>query len=197
MQQTRSTAHSTTKAKPFDQRPFLWLLGVMLFSISLLAAATLRAQEKTVTTHGYSFYGSLTYPEDYPHFKYVNPNAPKGGEIAIGTTGTFDSMHPYTRKGRAGALSSVMYESLLGSGTNAEAPADVYGEGYGLLAERMEYDEGRNWVIFYMRPEARFSDGTPVTAHDIEFSHNLLLDEGLKSLCGCGPQTYSKGRSFG
>ncbi len=181
MQQTRSTAHSTTKAKPFDQRPFLWLLGVMLFSISLLAAATLRAQEKTVTTHGYSFYGSLTYPEDYPHFKYVNPNAPKGGEIAIGTTGTFDSMHPYTRKGRAGALSSVMYESLLGSGTNAEAPADVYGEGYGLLAERMEYDEGRNWVIFYMRPEARFSDGTPVTAHDIEFSHNLLLDEGLKS----------------
>jgi len=50
-----------------------------------------------------------------------------------------------------------------------------------LLAESLEYDEGRNWVIFNMRPEAKFSDGTPVTAHDIKFSHNLLLDEGLKS----------------
>ena len=61
------------------------------------------------------------------------------------------------------------------------APADVYGEYYGQLAERMEYDEGKNWVIFYMRREARFSDGTPLTAHDIAFSHNLLLEEGLKS----------------
>jgi len=79
-------------------------------------------------------------------------------------------------------LASVMYESLLGEGVNqTPAPADVYSQAYGLLAESLEYDEGRNWVIFNMRPEARFSDGTPVTAHDIKFSHNLLLDEGLKS----------------
>ena len=91
-------------------------------------------------------------------------------------------MNPYSRKGRSGALASVMYESLLGEGVNqTPAPADVYSQAYGLLAESLEYDEGRNWVIFNMRPEARFSDGTPVTAHDIKFSHNLLLDEGLKS----------------
>jgi microcin C transport system substrate-binding protein len=91
-------------------------------------------------------------------------------------------MHPYTRKGRAGALSTIMYESLLGDGTGgASAPADVYGESYCLLCERVEYPETKDWVIFYMRPEARFSDGTPVTAHDIAFSHNLLLEEGLKS----------------
>jgi microcin C transport system substrate-binding protein len=112
----------------------------------------------------------------------VNPDAPKGGEISIGTVGTFDSMNPYSRKGRSGALGSVMYESLLGEGVNqTPAPADVYSQGYGLLAESLEYDEGRNWVIFNMRPEAKFSDGTPLTAHDIRFSHNLLLDEGLKS----------------
>ena len=176
MQQTRTQ----TDAKRIDLRPVIRTLGVMGLSLMLLAATMLRAED-TVKTHGYSFYGDLTYPEDYPHFAYVNPNAPKGGEISIGTLGTFDSMHPYTRKGRAGALSSVMYESLLGSGTNADAPADVYAEYYGLLANGLEYDEGRNWVIFTMRPEAKFSDGTPVTAHDIAFSHNLLLDEGLKS----------------
>jgi len=140
------------------------------------------AQENMVVTHGYSFYGDLTYPEDFTHFDYVNPDAPKGGEIALNVVGTFDSMHPYTRKGRAGALSSVMYESLLGDGTGgASLPADVYGESYCLLCERIEYPETKDWVIFYMRPEARFSDGTPVTAHDIAFSHNLLLDEGLRS----------------
>jgi microcin C transport system substrate-binding protein len=157
-------------------------LGIMTFALALIWSTVLRAQEAMVVSHGYSFYGDLTYPEDYEHFDYVNPDAPKGGEIALSVVGTFDSMHPYTRKGRAGALSTVMYESLLGDGTGgASAPADVYGESYCLLCERIEYPETKDWVIFFMRPEARFSDGTPVTAHDIAFSHNLLLDEGLKS----------------
>ncbi|MEM6888047.1 MAG: extracellular solute-binding protein [Pseudomonadota bacterium] len=135
-----------------------------------------------VDSHGYSFYGDLSYPADYQHFDYVNPEAPKGGEIALSVVGTFDSMHPYTRKGRAGALSSMMYESLLGDGTGgSSAPADVYAEYYCLLCERLEYPETKDWVVFYLRPEAQFSNGTPVTAHDIAFSHNLLLDEGLKS----------------
>lgn len=135
-----------------------------------------------IKSHGYSFYGDLTYPADFPHFNYVNPNAPKGGEISLSTLGTFDSMNPYSRKGRGGALSTIMYESLFGEGVGGEsAPADVYAEYYCLLCESLEYPETRDWVIFNMRPEARFSDGTPVTAHDIEFSHNLLLDQGLQS----------------
>ena len=160
--------------------------GFSLFVLcfALLWAGTARAQNSDgmIVSHGYSFYGDLKYPADYAHFDYVNPDAPKGGEISLSVVGTFDSMHPYTRKGRAGALSTIMYESLLGDGTGgASAPADVYGESYCLLCERIEYPETKDWVIFYMRPEARFSDGTPVTAHDIAFSHNLLLDEGLKS----------------
>ena len=159
-------------------------VGIVALILAFAATTMARADGhgNNIVSHAFSFYGDLKYPEDYPHFEYVNPDAPKGGEIALGVVGTFDSMHPYTRKGRAGALSSSIYESLLGEGVNGTAaPADVYGEYYGLLAERLEYDEGKNWVIFYMRPEAEFSDGTPLTAHDIAFSHNLLLDEGLKS----------------
>lgn len=156
--------------------------GVCLLGSSAIWADAASAQDNMVVSHGYSFYGDLTYPADYSQFDYVNPDAPKGGEIALSVVGTFDSMHPYTRKGRAGALSTIMYESLLGDGTGgASLPADVYGESYCLLCERIEYPETKDWVIFYMRPEARFSDGTPVTAHDIAFSHNLLLDEGLRS----------------
>ncbi|WP_241434489.1 extracellular solute-binding protein [Sulfitobacter noctilucae] len=140
-----------------------------------------RAQDELIQSHGYSFFGDLTYGPDYTHFDYVNPDAPKGGEISLSTLGTFDSMNPYSRKGRGGALSTVMYESLLGEGVNAPAPADVYSEYYGLLAHTVEYPPSKDWVIFYMRPEARFSTGDPVTAYDIEFSHNLLLDQGLKS----------------
>ncbi|MEP1941563.1 MAG: extracellular solute-binding protein, partial [Sulfitobacter sp.] len=144
--------------------------------------ARAEGDETIIKSHGYSFYGDLKYPADYPHFDYVNPEAPKGGEIAISTLGTFDSMNPYSRKGRGGALSTMMFESLLGEGIGSEAaPADVYSEYYCLLCESLEYPEGKDWVIFHMRPEARFSTGDPVTAHDIAFSHNLLLEQGLKS----------------
>lgn len=139
--------------------------------------------EKIITSHGYSYFGDLKYPENYQHFDYVNPNAPVGGEISIAISGSFDSLNPYSRKGRASPLSTSMYESLLGESltSGGSMPADAYGEYYGLLAHKLEYPESKDWVIFHMRPEARFSDGTPVTAHDVLFSHNLLLDQGLKS----------------
>ncbi len=159
----------------------LWVSFLVLLTMIYWASAA-AAEDKMIVSHGYSFYGDLTYPPDYEHFSYVNPDAPKGGEIALSALGTFDSMNPYTRKGRGGALSTIMFESLLGDGNGGiSVPSDVYGESYGLLAERLEYPEGKDWVIFHMRKEARFSNGDPVTAHDIAFSHNLLLDDGLKS----------------
>lgn len=174
--QTRA-ATGTLRYKAWASWAAFVVLGVAVVS----ATAVRAADDDVISSHGYSFYGDLTYPADYPHFDYVNPDAPKGGEISIATLGTFDSMNPFTRKGRGGALSTVMYESLLGEGVNAPAPADVYAEYYCLLCERLEYNEAKDWVIFYMRPEARFSDGTPVTAHDVEFSQNLILEQGLKS----------------
>lgn len=165
------------------RKGLMYWTAFLIFGMAIALASAPRAEEgKIIKSHGYSFYGDLKYPADYPHFDYVNPDAPKGGEISVATSGTFDTMNPYSRKGRGGALSTIMYESLLGEGVNAEAaPADAYGEYYGLLAESLEYPESKDWVIFHMRPEARFSNGDPVTAHDIAFSHNLLLDQGLKS----------------
>lgn len=167
---TRSAA-ATRAADPVQ--PVLALLLMLITAVGL--AGTARGDETIIKSHGYSFYGDLTYPPDFDHLAYVNPEAPKGGEISISATGTFDSMNPYAVKGRAGMLSSMMYESLL------TESADTYDEGYGLLAQSIEYDEGKNWVIFHMRPEAKFSDGTPVTAEDVKFSHELLLEQGLPS----------------
>lgn len=176
---TRAT--TSAASKPSLMKLWTQWIALTICVAALTAGSAVWSEETTTRSHGYSFFGDLKYGPDYPHFDYVNPDAPKGGEVALATLGTFDSMNPYSRKGRGGALSTVMYESLLGEGVNAAAPADVYAEYYCLLCETLEYPESKDWVIFYMRPEARFSTGDPVTAHDIAFSHNLLLDQGLKS----------------
>ncbi|OWU86836.1 peptide ABC transporter substrate-binding protein [Oceanicola sp. 22II-s10i] len=151
-------------------------LGVLTAAV---LAAQLPAQDnaEVIKSHGYNYFGELKYPADYAHFDYVNPEAPKGGEIALDASGTFDSLNPYTRKGRAAALSSTMYESLM----DGSAPADEYGSQYCLLCESLEYDAGKTYVIFHMRQDAKFSDGTPLTAHDVVFTHDLFLEQGLPS----------------
>ncbi|MFG6589531.1 extracellular solute-binding protein [Sulfitobacter sp. 1A12157] len=177
----RAQTRAATRPSVFDDLP-LWRATLTLMVAALLPGAAVAQEQKIIKSHGYSFYGDLTYPADYEHFDYVNPDAPKGGEISIPFVGTLDSMNPYSGKGRAHLFSIFGFESLLGEAPSGEAlPSDVYGESYCLLCESLEYPEDKSWVIFNMRPEAKFSDGTPVTAHDIVFSHNLLLDEGLKS----------------
>ncbi|WP_245657028.1 extracellular solute-binding protein [Meinhardsimonia xiamenensis] len=148
------------------------MLAVM--ALLALSSGAARAQE-IIKAHGISTFGTLKYPADFEHLDYVNPEAPKGGEMSIWAFGGFDSMHPYTTKGRAGALSTIFFESLL------EGTADEIGASYGLLAESLEYPEDRSWVIFNIRPEARFSDGTPLTAEDVVFSYELFRDKGLPS----------------
>ena len=134
------------------------------------------AQDETIiTSHGYSTFGDLKYPADFTHLAYVNPDAPKGGEISTWAQGTFDTFNPYSREGRAGSLATIGYESLM-TGT-----ADEVSGNYCLLCTTLEYPESEDWVIFHMRPEAKFSDGTPLTAHDVVFSYNLLLEQGLPS----------------
>ena len=176
--------HAPAKARAPQRFARLRIVATAIgLSIGALLAQGALAQNDVITSHGYSYFGDLKYPADYTHFDYVNPEAPKGGEISLYAPGTFDSMNPYSRKGRAGRLSWMVYESLLGASeaSGEPLPGDSYSEAYGLLAESLEYDEGKTWVIFHMRPEARFADGTPVTANDVVFSHNLFLDQGLKS----------------
>ena len=164
----QAKAVATSKLRNF-------VVGSAIGLAVIFGAMSLRADEAITKTHGFNFFGELKYPADYKHLDYVNPDAPKGGEISIWTMGTFDSFNPYTRKGRAGALASAPFESLL------EGTSDEVGTSYGLLAETLEYPEDQSWVIFNMRPEARFSDGTPVTAEDVAFTYELFLNEGLAS----------------
>lgn len=192
--ETRATVAVAAQARADRMYRITAVLSGAAIALALILTGQARATEaqdapvpdspEMIVAHGYSFYGDLTYPEDFAHFSYVNPDAPKGGEMAISAQGTFDSMNPYSRRGRAGALSWGLYESLLATGEqmgSGAVPADAYGESYGLLAHTVEYPATKDWVIFHMRPEARFSDGTPLTAHDVVFSHNLFLEQGLPS----------------
>lgn len=143
-----------------------------------LLPVTAPAQEPkpgSIVSHGIAVFGTPELPADYPHLRYVNPDAPKGGEISEWASGGFDSYNPYTHRGRSAALASAALEPLM------ESPADETGAAYCLLCDSIEYPESRDWVIFHLRPEAKFSDGTPLTAHDVLFSFELLRDKGLSS----------------
>lgn len=162
-----------TTASTWLDRPVRAVLGLG-FGVLVLAGLAVAARAETViTAHGISTFGDLKYPADFAHLDYVNPDAPKGGEISQWAFGGFDSMNPYSVKGRAGALSNAVLESILAS------TSDEIGASYCLLCTTMEYPEDRSWVIFNLRPEAAFSDGTPLTAEDVVFSYETFLTKGL------------------
>jgi microcin C transport system substrate-binding protein len=147
--------------------------GVALAAAMMVIAGMAQAQEKTIVSHGISTFGELNLPADFTNLPYVNPDAPTGGEISEWAFGGFDSMNPYSVKGRAAALASAPYESIL-SGTS-----DEIGAVYCVLCSTLEYPEDRSWVIFNLRPEVTFSDGTPMTAEDVKFSYETFLSKGL------------------
>jgi len=132
--------------------------------------------EGTTISHAVTTFGDAPkYAADFRHFGYVNPDAPKGGEMSIGVGGTFDSFNPYSVDGVAAALSNISTESLM------EAPADEIGALYCLICSTVEYPADRSWAIFTLRPEAKFSDGSPITAEDVVFTHDLFMEQGLES----------------
>ncbi|MDR5874815.1 extracellular solute-binding protein [Vreelandella gomseomensis] len=125
------------------------------------------------TVHALSLYGSPALDDDFEHFSHVNPDAPKGGSIkhtAVGSS--FDSTNPFIIRGTPATGVSRIYDTLMAS--NPNEPFSLYG----LLAEGVRLDPDREWIEFDMRPEARFQDGEPVTAHDVVFSLNLLREKG-------------------
>ena len=151
---------------------FFQLLAIFL-ALGFLNEA--KANEKITVSTGFSNFGELKYSKDFDHLEYVNPSAPKGGEISIWANGTFDSMNPYSRKGTSGSLSSIFFEELLTS------TADEIGTVYCFMCSSLEYPEDLSWVVFNLRPEVTFSDGSKLTAEDVSFSYKLFLTEGLVS----------------
>ncbi|WP_236966268.1 extracellular solute-binding protein [Hydrogenophaga sp. SL48] len=123
--------------------------------------------------HGYALWGELRYPPDFPHFAYVNPGAPKGGELRLVSNlrvSTFDKYNPFTQRGNAPAyLSTLMFDSLLTSAL------DETGAAYGLLAEDVALAPDRLSVTFRLRRQARFHNGAPVLAADVKHSFDTLI----------------------
>jgi microcin C transport system substrate-binding protein len=138
-----------------------------------LTAGLARSAETTIA-HGVSAFGDLKYPADFARFDYADPDAPVGGTFSTGIAEfSFDSLNGFILKGNPELLSvSLLFDTLM---TAAYDEADSL---YGLVASSIEYPEDRLWAAFEIRPEAKFADGTQITAGDVVFSFDSLIEKG-------------------
>jgi microcin C transport system substrate-binding protein len=134
--------------------------------------ATVAAGERVLRSHGLAMHGDLKYPADFSHFDYVEPDAPKGGELRRAAIGTFDSFNPFIIKGNPATHIGLLYDTL--TANSADEPFSEYG----LLAEAIETPADRSWVAFRLRQGARWHDGRPVTADDVIWSFHTLREKG-------------------
>jgi microcin C transport system substrate-binding protein len=145
-------------------------LATLVASVPLGSA---RAQDEVTKSHALSLYGDIKYPSDFTHFDYVNPAAPKGGTVRDFTVGTsFDTFNPFVLKGVPAAGAGLLFDTLT---VRAEDEPET---AYGLVAESMEVPKDRTWVIYHLRPQARFNDGTPITADDVLWTFDTLREKG-------------------
>jgi peptide/nickel transport system substrate-binding protein len=154
----------------------------MKFASALLVAIFLAGSmsANAEPLHAISMHGEPALPKDYTHFPYANPNAPKGGKIAYGVVGTFDSLNPFILKSmrtRARGIVDPEYGNLYYD-TLMQRSRDEPFSMYGLLAETVEWDEERTYLQFNINPNARWHDGKPVTADDVIYTFEILRDYG-------------------
>ena len=147
------------------------------FVVAAVLGGALPALAQSTTSHGLSIFGELKYGPDFRHFDYVDPDAPKGGAVRLGHAGSFDNLNPLIVKGTdlrgmGGSAMLLPVESLI---VSAQDEPDSM---YGLVAEAIELAEDRSWVEFTLRSEARWHDGSPITADDVVFSFETLVAEG-------------------
>ena len=144
------------------------LIAALVCSVPLLVRDVTAAP-----AHGYSPIHDLKYPADFTHFDYVDPAAPKGGQIRIGRVGTFDSLNTLRYPGNTPAdMRGYIYDTLVV--TSADEPAGYYG----LLAKTVDVAEDLSWARFRLHPHARWHDGRPVTADDVVFTFDTLAEQG-------------------
>lgn len=135
---------------------------------------------KASPVYGISMHGQPALPANYQHFPYVNPFVKKGGKIAYGVVGTFDSLNPFVIKGMRTTARGIwdpeygnlFYETLMTR--SASEPFSLYG----LLAESVEWDDARSFIQFNLNPKAKWQDGQPVTPEDVIFSFQILQQRG-------------------
>jgi microcin C transport system substrate-binding protein len=138
------------------------------------AAATPGATSagEAVRTHALSLLGEPALPADFPHWPWVNPDAPKGGELALTALGSFDSFNPFILRGTPAVGTTMIYDTLL-----KPSPDEASSE-YPYLAQWIELPADRRGVTFELNPAARWHDGRPVTAADVVWTFNTLREHG-------------------
>ena len=136
---------------------------LLLLALTLAPNGAVRSQG-TYVGHALAMHGDVKYKADFRHFDYVNPAAPKGGEVKFYSIGTFDSFNPYILRGvPAGAVGSTQATLMVSS-------ADEPFTEYCLICETIETPTDRSWVAFTLRREAKFNDGTPLNAEAMKYS---------------------------
>jgi len=148
------------------------LTPLTFVAVLFLAARGFAADAGSQAGHGISMYGDLKYAPGFKHFDYVNPNAPKGGELRMGSSGTFDSFNGFILNENAAPGLTYLHDTLL------VASADEPFSEYGLIAEQVEVPPDRSWVTFTLRKEARFHDGKPITPEDVIWTFETLRTKG-------------------
>jgi microcin C transport system substrate-binding protein len=141
-------------------------------SLAVLVLALVPGPAGAGVSHGLSVFGDLKYAADFKHFEYVNPNAPKGGEIRTYGIDSFDTLNPFLLRGVPPTAVALLFDTLM---VRALDEPDAM---YGLVAGSVEMPDDKSWIAFRLRPEARFHDGTKVTAEDVVATFELLLDKG-------------------
>ena len=151
--------------------------GSVFLLISLLALPVVSRAEDAQFRIGTAILGDLKYAPGFKHFDYVNPDAPKGGDLKLSADGTFDTFNPVLKKGETAEGLSLVFDTLLKSSD------DETGSAYGLLAEGVAYPDDISSATFRLRSEAKWADGTPVTPEDVVYSFDKTkeLDPVTKS----------------
>ncbi len=125
-----------------------------------------------VATYGLSLFGDLKYGPGFTHFDYANPDAPKGGTMRLSAIGTFDTLNPFVIKGVPAAGIRQIFDTL--STASEDEPASEYG----LVAGSIEKAPDKSSVLYTLRPEAKFHDGTPMTPEDVVWTFETLRAKG-------------------
>ncbi|WP_425666965.1 extracellular solute-binding protein [Vibrio tubiashii] len=149
------------------------MLSRLVLSGLIAASTSFGAYADVIETTTLVGFGKAKYPENFAHFDYVNPDAPKYGKVTYGQMGTYDNFNRYASRGVAAAGSGQLYDTLMYS------PSDEINTYYPLIASKARYSDDYMWLELDINPKARFQDGEPITAHDVAFTFQKFMTEGV------------------